>query len=226
MAKAPVERKTRIQTENKARILDAALEVFSRHGYRGATIDQIADGAGMSKPNLLYYFRRKQDIYQTLIDRLLDTWLKPLIELDQEGDPLPELRGYIRRKLEMARDYPRESRLFANEMLQGAPRIHKVLETRLRDLVDEKAEVISDWMAAGRLNRADPRHLIFAIWSTTQHYADFDVQVRAVLGPKRGGEGRFDDAARFLETLFLDGLKPRDPQGVAPQPKIRVLGDE
>nr|WP_156714290.1 TetR family transcriptional regulator C-terminal domain-containing protein [Nitratireductor arenosus] len=190
-------------------ILEAALEVFSQHGFRGSTIDQIAEAAGMSKPNLLYYFRSKEDIHHTLIQRLLDTWLAPLRELDDVGDPLTELRGYIRRKLEMARDFPRESRLFANDILQGAPRAMPMLEDELKTLVDEKAEVILGWMKAGRIARTDPRHLIFSIWATTQHYADFDVQVRAVLGPGRDGEGRFEDAARFLEQLFMDGLKPK-----------------
>ncbi|HTV68723.1 MAG TPA: TetR family transcriptional regulator C-terminal domain-containing protein [Rhizobiaceae bacterium] len=202
-------RRTRIQIEKRELILEAALEVFSTHGYRGATVDQIAEAAGMSKPNLLYYFKGKEDIHTTLISRLLETWLAPLKELDDIGDPLTELRSYIRRKLEMARDYPRESRLFANEMLQGAPRITPMLEGELKTLVDEKAEVIKGWMRAGKVARTDPWHLIFAIWATTQHYADFDVQVRAVLGPDRGGDGRFEDAARMLEQLFVDGLKPR-----------------
>jgi TetR/AcrR family transcriptional regulator len=202
-------RRTRIQTEKRELILEAALEVFSAHGFRGSTIDQIAEAAGMSKPNLLYYFRRKEDIHATLIKRLLETWLAPLRELDDIGDPMTELRGYIRRKLEMARDYPRESRLFANEILQGAPRIMPMLEGELRALVDEKVETIRGWMRAGRIARTDPFHLIFSIWATTQHYADFDVQVRAVLGPDRGGEGRFEDAARFLESLFVKGLSPR-----------------
>jgi TetR/AcrR family transcriptional regulator len=202
-------RRTRIQTEKREVILEAALEVFSAHGFRGATIDQIAEAAGMSKPNLLYYFKRKEDIHRTLIERLLETWLAPLRELDDVGDPMSELRSYIRRKLEMARDFPRESRLFANEILQGAPRIMPLLEGELKTLVDEKVAVIKGWMRAERIARTDPYHLIFAIWATTQHYADFDVQVRAVLGPDRGGDGRFEDAARFLEQLFLEGLKPR-----------------
>jgi TetR/AcrR family transcriptional regulator len=211
--KAPRPR-TRIQTEKRELILEAALEVFSAHGFRGSTIDQIAEAAGMSKPNLLYYFRRKEEIHETLMQRLLDTWLAPLKELDDIGDPLTELRSYIRRKLEMARDFPRESRLFANEILQGAPRIKPMLEGELKSLVDEKAEVIKGWMRAGKIAKTDPWHLIFSIWATTQHYADFDVQVRAVLGSDRGGDGCFEDAARFLEQLFLDGLRPRpDRQG-------------
>ncbi|MET3899419.1 TetR/AcrR family transcriptional regulator [Devosia sp. UYZn731] len=200
---------TRIQREKQNVILEAALEVFAVHGFRGSTIDQIADVAGMSKPNLLYYFPRKEEIHRRLISELLVTWLAPLREMDADGDPFPEIRSYIRRKLEMARDYPRESRLFANEMLQGAPHIIEMIEVDLKNLVDEKAGILLGWMDEGKLARTDPYHLIFSIWATTQHYADFDVQVRAVLGPSRGGEGRFEDAARYLEQLFLYGLTPR-----------------
>ena len=201
--------RTRIQREKQDVILDAALNVFSVQGYRGATIDQIAEAAGMSKPNLLYYFASKEEIHRRLLEDMLDLWLDPLRELDAAGDPIAEIRSYLRRKLEMARDFPRESRLFANEMLQGAPHAIDVLEGELKDLVDAKAQVIESWMEQGKITRTDPYHLIFSIWATTQHYADFDVQVRAVLGKDRGGDGRFEDAARYLENLFMDGLRPK-----------------
>ena len=200
---------TRIQREKREIILAAALEVFSAHGFRGATIDQIAETAGLSKPNLLYYFRSKEEIYRTLLGGLLDRWLAPLREMSAEGDPVKELKGYIRRKIEMARDYPRESRLFAGEMLAGAPHVMEMLTGELKPLVEEKAKVLRGWMRAGKLAKVDPYHLIFAIWATTQHYADFDVQVRAVLGPGRGGEGRFEDAARSIEVMVLEGLRVR-----------------
>ena len=203
---------TRIQREKRDIILEAALDVFSRQGFRGATIDQIAAVAGMSKPNLLYYFPRKQEIYRCLISELLVTWLAPLRDMDETGDPLAEIGSYIRRKLEMARDFPRQSRLFANEILRGAPHIGDMLDLDLKALVDDKAKVLRAWMDQGRLARTDPYHLIFSIWATTQHYADFDVQVRAVLGPDRNGEARFEDAARHLEQLFLHGLAPRPPR--------------
>ncbi|MCD2173784.1 TetR family transcriptional regulator C-terminal domain-containing protein [Rhizobium sp. C4] len=203
---AKTQRRTRIQEEKEEVILEAALDVFSMHGFKGATIDQIAEVAGMSKPNLLYYFRTKEAMHRALIDRVLDTWLDPLREFDAEGNPEIEIKSYIRRKLEMARDFPRESRLFANEILRGAPTIMEELDD-LRKLVDEKAEVIRAWVKAGKISRCDPYHLIFSIWATTQHYADFDVQVRAVLGPTRSGDGRFEDAARFLEQLYMNGLQ-------------------
>jgi TetR/AcrR family transcriptional regulator len=206
---AKTQRRTRIQEEKEERILEAALDVFSVSGFRGSTIDQIAEAAGMSKPNLLYYFRTKDAIHRQLIDRVLSTWLEPLRAFDAQGNPEAEIRSYIRRKLEMARDFPRESRLFANEILQGAPHIEDELKGPLKELVDEKAEVIRTWARTGKIARCDPYHLIFSIWSTTQHYADFDVQVRAVLGQAYAGEGRFEDAARYLEQLFIGGLMPR-----------------
>ncbi|WP_246209650.1 TetR family transcriptional regulator C-terminal domain-containing protein [Pikeienuella piscinae] len=203
----PNPRRTRIQTENRLRIVAAAIDIFAQDGFRGATVDAIAERAGMSKPNLLYYFPSKEAIYREVLERLLDDWLAPLRALDETGDPAAEIAAYLDRKIEMARDFPAESRLFANEMLRGAPNLSDVLAGELKALVDEKAEVIRAWIRQGRIRPIDPYHLIFAIWATTQHYADFDPQVRAVLGDD--GEGRFHDGAAFLRTLFLDGLRPR-----------------
>ncbi|MGR3320959.1 MAG: TetR family transcriptional regulator C-terminal domain-containing protein [Pseudooceanicola sp.] len=205
---------TRIQKRNIALISDAALEVFSSHGYRGSTVDQIAKQAGLSKPNLLYYFPSKEAIHDHLLASLLDTWLDPLRDLDPEGEPLDEVLAYVRRKLEMSRYYPRESRLFANEIVQGAQRTLPLLETELKDLVDEKAAVIRRWMEAGRIAPSDPYHLIFSIWSLTQHYADFDVQVRAVLG--RDVQDPYPAAETYLETLFTRLLCPPRTEDTAP----------
>ena len=196
---------TRIQQKNRAAILDAALDVFSTHGFRGATVDQIAAAAGLSKPNLLYYFPTKDAIHRTLLDRLMGTWLDPLKALDETGEPLAEILAYVRRKLEMARDYPRESRLFANEILQGAPRLEGVLKEELKPLVDEKADLIRAWAGAGRIAPVHPYHLIFSIWSLTQHYADFDVQVRAVLGSDVPDP--FPEADVYLTQLFTRMLR-------------------
>lgn len=198
--------KTRIQKKNTEAILDAALDVFSQHGFRGATLDQIARASGLSKPNLLYYFPSKEAIHIALLSGLMDTWLDPLRRLDPAGDPVEEIVGYVRLKLRMARDYPRESRLFANEIVQGAPRILDQIEGPLKALVDEKAAVIGAWAQDGRIAAHDPHHLIFSIWATTQHYADFDVQVRGILG---GSCDHFEAAESFLTGLYRRALSPR-----------------
>lgn len=197
--------KTRIQREKTEQILDAALEVFSTYGFRGSTIDQIATEAGLSKPNILYYFDGKEAIHGVLLDRLLHKWLEPLNQLTDSDDPTREICDYVMRKLEMARDFPRESRLFANEILQGAPRIHDQLTGSLKTLTDEKATLIQHWIDKGKIAPVDPHHLIFSIWSTTQHYADFDVQVQSVLGDK--SEQRFEIAADHLNKMFRAVLK-------------------
>lgn len=200
------EPRTRIQKKNTETILEAALDVFSQHGFRGATLDQIAKAAGLSKPNLLYYFPSKVAIHRALIDGLMQTWLDPLRKMEADGDPIEEILAYVLRKLEMAREYPRESRLFANEIVQGAPNIMDKIEGELKDLVEEKSAVIEGWIAQGKIAPVNPPHLLFSIWSTTQHYADFDAQVRAILRPE--GDSHFDDARVYLDTLFRRMLTP------------------
>ncbi len=197
--------RTRIQARNRETILASALDLFSQGGFAGTTLDQIAEGAGLSKPNLLYYFPSKEAIHQTLLARMLDTWLDPLREMDADGDPVAEVLTYVRRKLDLSRDYPRESRLFANEILRGAPRMREAIEGDLRNLVQDKAAVLTRWMDQGRIARMSPVHLVFAIWALTQHYADFDVQVRGVLGE---GHDPFAEAGDFLTVLFTRLLAP------------------
>jgi TetR/AcrR family transcriptional regulator len=196
--------KTRIQSENEALILDAALEVFSTFGFRGSTVDQIAARCGLSKPNLLYYFRSKDEIYRSVLERTLALWLTPLQALDPQGDPIAELTRYISAKLDMSFANPQASRLFANEILHGAPKIEAFLKGPLKTLVSHKAEIINGWVRDRKLAPVDPYHLIFAIWALTQHYADFAVQVEAVLGHKPDAIALKQETCRLL----LRGLAP------------------
>lgn len=189
---------TRIQKKNQAVILDAGLKVFSQFGFRGSTLDNIAKEAGLSKPNLLYYFSSKDAIYQALLAQLLENWLAPVKAIDPDGDPVEEILKYAKLKLDMSQHFPRESRLFANEIIQGAPQIGNVLKGELRDVIDALATVLNGWVADGHIRKVDPYHLVFSIWSMTQHYADFDVQVRAIIGDK----DPFPGAEQHLEMML------------------------
>lgn len=202
-------KRTRIQARNEERILDAALAVFSSYGFHGATVDQIAARAGMSKPNLLYYFRRKRDIYIAVLRRTLEMWLAPFEEMRADGEPAEEIRRYVERKLDFSKTHPQASRLFLNEVLQGAPMLGTVLETRVRDLVADKAKVLERWAGEGRIAAVDPYHLIFMIWAMTQHYADFEAQIDAVLPGRSNRDALFDKARDVVDAILFRGLLPR-----------------
>lgn len=199
-------KRTRIQAVNSERILDAALQVFSAYGFRGATVDQIAEAAGMSKPNLHYYFRRKKDLYLAVLGRTLEMWLQSLEAIDPAGDPDTEIRRYVEAKIDMSRTHPSASRLFASEVLQGAPMLMPLLQTRVRELVDDKAAVFRRWAEAGRIAPIDPYHLVFMIWAMTQHYADFAVQICAIKGVESLDAAYYAEAKRNVYALLCDGL--------------------
>ncbi|WP_158893637.1 MULTISPECIES: HTH-type transcriptional regulator RutR [unclassified Pseudomonas] len=206
---AAQQRRQRQIEAKRAQILGAALDIFSRFGLHGASLDQVALQADVSKTNLLYYFSSKEDLYVAVLRQLLATWLSPLRTFSEDQDPLDALRGYLRHKLEMSRDYPAESRLFCLEMVQGAPLLLPELQGSLHDLIDEKARVIRTWIDAGRLAPVDPYQLLFSFWATTQHYADFRVQVQALCGRTLQDPAFFDEVLQGLETLLIDGLRPR-----------------
>lgn len=204
--KAATEKRTRIQVQNEARIIAAALDVFAGHGFRGATVDQIARNAGMSKANVLYYFKTKDDIYAAVLARTLTVWLDPLEALDAAGDPIEQLWNYTRQKLQLSRDSPHASRLFANEILQGANAVRPFLQTQLKTLVDDKCRIIQLWIDEGKISAISPIHLIFLIWSSTQHYADFQPQIQAL---HDGDENAlFSGAEHTLKLIITRGLAP------------------
>lgn len=174
-------KKTRIQQRREKLVLDCALDVFAAYGFHGATIDQIAAKADLSKPNVLYYFKSKDDIYQCLLRRTLEGWSDAFLAIAADGEPMEVLEKYVSTKMDMSFDNPLPSRLFAMENLNGATHLQNDLRTKLRVIVDEKAAVLQSWMDQGRLRQVDPHHLIFSIWSVTQRYADFAVEIECLL---------------------------------------------
>jgi TetR/AcrR family transcriptional regulator len=208
LSKAVLRRQKRTEAKS-ATILDAALSLFSRFGLHGTTVDQIAESADVSKTNLFYYFAAKEDIYIAVLERLLDEWLAPFRAIEIDSDPTEAICEYIRRKIEFSRTNPEASRLFCLEIVRGAPLIAPELRTSLKEIVDAKAAVIRSWSETGRLAPVDPYHLIFTIWSTTQHYADFADQVEAVVGRRLSDDAFFEQTVRNIQAIILDGIKPR-----------------
>jgi TetR/AcrR family transcriptional regulator len=186
-------------------LLGAAERVFARAGFNGATTAAIAETAGVPKANLHYHFGSKHELYHEVLARTLHDWLVPMDSLVAEAEPRTALAAYIRAKMAMSAERPDASRVFANELLHGAPVLGELMRTELRATVRKKAQVIEGWIAAGRMAQVDPTHLFFTIWAATQTYADFDVQVRAVLGRARLSGRDHERATEHVVTLVLRG---------------------
>ncbi|MGK9175192.1 TetR family transcriptional regulator C-terminal domain-containing protein [Yokenella regensburgei] len=184
--------KGRIRQDNEAIILPAAERVFARYGFHGATMQQIADEAALPKANLHYYFGSKKHLYLRVLEGILHDWLAPLEGLSASADPKRALAEYINNKMAFSFARPDASRLFANEILQGAQVVYPLLTTQLHDLVAGKARILDTWIRRGALQPMDTTHFFFTLWSMTQTYADFDIQIAAVLG----GDSRSKAAQR------------------------------
>ena len=187
----------------KEAILAAALEAFSQFGIHGTRLEQVAERAGVSKTNLLYYYPSKEALYVAVLQQILAIWLAPLKAFREDISPLVAIREYIRLKLEVSRDHPQASKLFCLAMLMGE------LTGDLKALVDEKSAIVSGWIDRGKLAPVDPQHLIFMIWATTQHYADFATQVEAVTGATLQDAAFFEQTVDNVQRMIIEGIRVR-----------------
>ncbi|PLR40340.1 TetR family transcriptional regulator [Chimaeribacter coloradensis] len=202
-------RRSRAVAAKQQAIRAAALAFFSQYGLHGTSLDQVAEQADVSKTNLLYYFPSKEALYVAVLKDILDIWLAPLKALRDDQEPLDAIRHYIRLKLEVSRDHPQASRLFCLEMVQGAPLLKQELQGSLQALVADKSTIIERWVAAGRIAPVAPLQLIFMLWATTQHYADFWVQVEAISGRTLQDEAFFRQTTETIQRIIIDGIRPR-----------------
>lgn len=194
-----------IRQANEARILGAAEQVFARAGFGGATMAAIAQASHLPKANLHYYFGSKDVLYREVLARILHDWLAPAQAITPEADPRTAIEAYIRAKMALSAQRPHASKVFANELLHGAPVVKTLLATELRDLVTAKAAVLQGWIHEGRMAPVNPVHLFFTLWAATQTYADFDVQVCAVLGRPELTAHDHRQATEHVVSLLLRG---------------------
>jgi TetR/AcrR family transcriptional regulator len=165
----------------------------------------IAESSGLPKANVHYYFGSKDVLYREVLARILNDWLLPTHGITPDADPRTALEQYIRAKMALSAARPDGSKVFANELLHGAVVIKNLLTTDLRRLVAEKAAVVQAWVDAGRMAPVDAVHLFFTIWAATQTYADFDVQVSAVLGCDNLAPDEHARATEHVVSLILRG---------------------
>jgi TetR/AcrR family transcriptional regulator len=193
----------------EADIIAEAVRVFAEAGYEGASVATIAENVGLSKQNLMYYFPTKQALYQRVLDDVLDNWLERMANLAApDGEPAEVLRAYIGAKLAFSREHPLASRVYAMEVISGAPMYGEQIRERVVPLVRKDIEVFERWIAEGRIAPVNATHLLFAIWAMTQSYADFAAQMHLVLGARELTAADFSDAEETISKLVIAALVP------------------
>ena len=195
----------RIRVRNRAQILRAAEQVFAEQGFRGATTAAIAARAGLPKANLHYYFGTKEALYRAVLDNILELWLDEMDEITADREPAEALSRYIRAKVMDSKSRPHASKVFANEVIRGARAIKGFLRSDLLARVKEKGRVLDAWAAAGKMDPVDPIHFFSIIWAATQHYADFDEQLKALIGRRKLSDGDYEIAADMITRFVLRG---------------------
>jgi TetR/AcrR family transcriptional regulator len=195
----------RIRQKNEEAIIKAAEEEFAKHGFKGTSMNTIAQNVGLPKANLHYYFNNKLGLYQAVLVNILELWDSTFNNLTVDGDPATALASYIRGKMEFSRRHPKASRIYAMEVISGGEHLSHMLNQDYQDWFRGRATVLEAWSAAGKMDPVDPVHLIFLMWSSTQHYADFASQICRVTGRSRLVKADYEEAADQLIAIILKG---------------------
>ena len=194
-----------IRERNRALILRAASETFADKGFAAAKTADIARKAGVPKPNVYYYFKSKENLYREVLESIIAPILAASTPFNAEGDPEQVLSDYIRAKVRISRDLPFASKVFASEIMHGAPHLSADLAEQLNRQARHNIECIQRWVDSGRITPIDAHHLMFTIWAATQTYADFDWQISVVTGKAKLEEADYEAAAQTIIQLVLKG---------------------
>jgi TetR/AcrR family transcriptional regulator len=199
-------KRTDIRRENERTILDAAEKVFAEAGFGGATMQLIADMAGLPKANLHYYFATKEDLYRKVVQQIFEIWLDAAMIFDDAPGPVEGIGGYIDAKMDISRTHPHGSKVWASEVMHGAPVIQDYLETTLRDWTEGRIKAIQRWIDEGKMAPVNPRHLLYMLWATTQHYADFGHQIQTLNGGRALSDRQWNEAKASVKDMVLRGI--------------------
>lgn len=198
-----------LRTDRRTRIGDAirraALEEFACNGLSGASTQAIAKRAGLSKPQLHYYIAGKEELYEETLLSVLKSWDEQFfLSVGQHG-PETAIRTYIDKKIRYVLAHPLECRLFSNEVARGAPVLRRYW-ARAREASLRAAEVIQEWVDTGQIKPVDPMVFQMELWAVTQHFADYEAQVRFLLDAEDAGEMDTERLIASAQSLFLRGV--------------------
>ncbi|OUS31964.1 TetR family transcriptional regulator ['Osedax' symbiont bacterium Rs2_46_30_T18] len=196
---------SRIRDKKRNAILNAACEEFANHGYAGTKIVDIANKINLPKANIYYYFESKQVLYRHVLDSFIQPLLMATAPFDHYDHPAEALTDYIKLKIEISKNHPNASKVFANEILHGAPHLPADIIEKLTQQTTRASEKLQQWIDRGLMDDIKPLHLLFSLWASTQTYADFNWQIKLHLKTERISDQDYSDATDTLIKVILKG---------------------
>lgn len=192
--------------KKEAQILRAAEKLLASRGLHGTRMEDIARAARLPRSNLYYYFSSKRQIYRRIITQLRADWEQAFAHIGPGREPDEAIRDYIHAKMEYSRKHPVASKVFAKEVIRGSDMLTPEENEGIRALTAEKCAVLRKWMDEGKMDRMDPRHFLFLVWGATQYYADFEQQIRSILGARRLTKAHFKDGVDTILHIVFKGV--------------------
>src|ERR1700730_16636511 len=205
-------RKAHIPESNEAHLLACAEAVFAERGLDGTSTAMIAERAGLPKANLHYYFPTKLALYRRVLEDLFEDWHRAADTFESSDDPVEAISGYVRTKMELSRRRPLGSKVWASEIIHGAVHMQDILNERVKPWLETRVIVIDDWIVRGLLAPVDAQTLMFMIWATTQHYADFDAQIQALKGKRALSQKAFEASTEEVIKLVIRACGAKSPR--------------
>jgi len=186
-------------TRKRVEILRSAAAAFRRRGYHGASVDEIARALHMTKGNLYYYFKSKEEILYFCHDYSLDILLDLLRRSEEEGGaPERRLRALIEAFVHMIIDELHGTALTMDLQALSPRRLRRVIAKR--DRFDRGIRrVLRKGMQTGAFARGDPKLLTFAILGAVNWITRW-------FDPR--GPARSDEIARAFADYLVAGLRP------------------
>ncbi len=194
-----------IRERKQSIILKAAGEVFASNGYDGTKIVDIANKINVPKANIFYYFTNKEKLYNSVLESFIQPLLLATKPFDEYDDPATALTDYIKLKIEISQQHPFASKVFASEMLRGAPHLSKDIIEQLTQQTQSACAKLQSWVDQGLMDDINPLHLLFSLWASTQTYADFDWQIKLHLNTEELTDSYYQLATQTLTKIILKG---------------------
>jgi AcrR family transcriptional regulator len=210
-SKSPPTRRRRLsRLERHEAIVDAAFQVFSRLGYRGATTRELARAAGVTEVTLFRHFPSKEELYAAVLDKysLLPVLRAQLDQVEKEGDTCEALRVLARRLVGTLRDRQPLIRLMLSEAVTNPDQARMLFRQGPARFLQDMGRILDRLQAGGEIRAVGPRIAARAFLSV---YFTM-VLMQETLLAKETEPLDLDRAADELTDILWRGLQPEPPE--------------